>query len=307
MTYALIIGEALVDVVERAGETPQEHPGGSPANVAYGLARLGREVELATWIGKDPRGAVIRTHLAVGGVRLTPGYNGATRTPTSIARIGADGSAQYEFDLEFQVPEVHLDSGVAVVHTGSIGATTAPGADAIAEIVAAAREYSTITYDPNVRPTLMGTAEEAKRRVEPLVAAADVVKVSDEDLRWLYPDTVEEDVIRRWAREGNAIVVLTRGGAGAFAATSSGLEVEVRAPQVDVVDTVGAGDSFMSALLDALWRADLLGAERRERLHAITRDTLEAAMAWAVSAAAITVSRAGANPPTRAELTGKPA
>lgn len=307
MAYALIIGEALVDVVERPGETPQEHPGGSPANVAYGLARLGREVELATWIGRDPRGAAIRTHLTVGGVRLTPGHNGATRTPTSIARIGVDGSAQYEFDLEFQVPEVHLDSDVLVVHTGSIGATTPPGADAIAEIVAAAREYSTITYDPNARPTLMGTAEEAKLRIEPLVAAADVVKVSDEDLRWLYPDTVEEEVVRRWAREGNAVVVLTRGAAGAFAATSSGLEVEVRAPKVDVVDTVGAGDSFMSALLDALWREDLLGADRRGHLHAIGRDTLESAMAWAVSAAAITVSRAGANPPTRAELTGNPA
>src|SRR5699024_110605 len=113
MKYALIIGEALVDVVERPGETPQEHVGGSPANVAYGLARLGREVELATWIGKDPRGAVIRTHLTMAGVRLVHGYNGATRTPTSVARIGADGSAQYEFDIEFQVPEVHLDSDVA--------------------------------------------------------------------------------------------------------------------------------------------------------------------------------------------------
>src|SRR5699024_3615510 len=154
-----------------------------------------------------------------------------------------------------------------------------PGADAIAEIVGAAREYSTITYDPNARPTLMGTAEEAKLRIEPLVAAADVVKVSDEDLRWLYPDTVEEEVVRRWAREGNAVVVLTRGAAGAFAATSSGLEVEVRAPKVDVVDTVGAGDSFMSALLDALWREDLLGADRRGHLHAIGRDTLESAMA----------------------------
>ncbi|MPV48732.1 MULTISPECIES: carbohydrate kinase [unclassified Pseudactinotalea] len=307
MKYALIIGEALVDVVERPGQTPQEHPGGSPANVAYGLARLGREVELATWIGQDPRGAVIRTHLTVAGVRLVHGHNGALRTPTSIARIGADGSAQYEFDIEFQVPEVHLDSDVAVVHTGSIAATTVPGADAIAEIVVAAREYSTITYDPNSRPTLMGTPEQARARIEPLVAAADVVKVSDEDVRWLYPDTVEEDVVRRWAREGRALVVLTRGGAGAFAATSAGIEVEVPAPTVDVVDTVGAGDSFMSALIDALWREDLLGAANRERLHSISGATLEAAMAWCVSAAAITVSRAGANPPTRAELTGNPA
>lgn len=307
MKYALVIGEAPVDVVERPGQSLQEHPGGSPMNVAYGLARLGREAELATWIGKDPHGAAIRTHLTVAGVRLIPASSGATRTPTSSARIDDDGSAEYEFDFEFQVPEVHLDSDVAIVHTGSIGATTPPGADAIAEIVVAAREFSTISYDPNTRPSLMGTAEQAKGRIEHLVRAADIVKVSDEDLRWLHPDTVEEAVVRQWATEGPALVVLTRGGSGAFAVTAAGIQVEVAAPQVDVVDTVGAGDSFMSALIDGLWSADLLGAANRERLHAITADTLATAMTWAVAAAAITVSRAGANPPTSAELTDKPA
>lgn len=302
MTYALVVGEALVDVVERAGHTPQEHPGGSPANVAYGLARLDREVELATWIGQDPRGATIRTQLTVAGVALVPGSTDADRTPTSTARLGADGSAEYEFDIEWRVPEVHLDSDVAVVHTGSISSMIPPGADAVAEIMAAAREYSTITYDPNVRPSLMGAPADAKERIEQLVGLADVVKVSDEDVRWLYPDMVEEDVVRSWARQGPAVVVLTRGGAGALGIGPDGAEIEVRAPIVDVVDTVGAGDSFMSALIDSLWSAQLLGASNRAHLQSITSATLEAAMTWSVRAAAITVSRAGANPPRRAEL-----
>ncbi len=302
MTSALVIGEALIDGVIHPGKQISEYPGGSPANVALGLARLGRSVDLATWFGADPHGAQLRTHFKVGGVRLVPGSDRAERTSTAIATLDDSGAATYEFDVEWHVPEVHLDTGVGVVHTGSIATMLPPGAQGVLEIIHAAAEFSTISYDPNPRPSIMGPPEEIRERVEAFVSASDIVKVSDEDLRWLYSDQVEEEVARRWATQGPSMVVLTKGAAGAMAFTSSTIEVEVPAPQTVVVDTVGAGDSFTSGLLDALWSANLLGAQRRSDLRAIDRDTLTSAIEWATHCAAITVSRAGANPPRREEV-----
>lgn len=302
MKSALVIGESLIDGVLRPGKQLVEHPGGSPANVALGLARLGRSVDLATWFGSDPHGAELRTHFKVGDVRIVPGSDRAERTSTAVATLDESGGATYEFDLDWQVPEVHLDSDVGLVHTGSIATTLQPGADGVLEIVQAAQEFATISYDPNLRPSIMGSADDVRERVETLVAAADIVKVSDEDLRWLFPDRVEEDVASEWASDGPSLVVLTKGGAGAMAWTSSGMVMEMPAPAVTVVDTVGAGDSFMSGLLDALWTAQLLGADQRSDLQTIDRATLEEAMRWAVHNAAITVSRAGANPPRRKDV-----
>src|SRR5699024_3350998 len=173
---------------------------------------------------------------------------------------------------------------------------------AIAELCAAAREHATISYDPNARPTVMGEAEEVRADIEALVAGADVVKVSDEDLTWLYPERSVEDSLQQWAAAGPALVVLTSGGEGSTAITSSGVEVTVSAPRVEVVDSVGAGDSFMAGLLDGLWSAGLLGADRRAALHAVDASTVHDAMARAARIAAIVVSRAGANPPTSSEL-----
>lgn len=303
MKHALVIGESLIDAVVQPGKAIAEHPGGSPANVAFGLARLERSIDLATWFASDPLGAQLRTHFKVGAVRVVPGSDQARTTSTATATLDKSGHATYDFTLEWEVPEVHLDSSVGLVHTGSIASLLPPGADGVLEIVRAAAEFSTISYDPNLRPTIMGELGGVPERVEALVAAADIVKVSDEDLRWLYPDQVEENTARRWANAGPALVVLTKGGAGAMAITSSGIELEMPAPSVAVVDTVGAGDSFTSGLLDALWTAELLGANRRSDLHAIDRDTLETSLRWAVHAAAITVSRAGANPPRREAIT----
>lgn len=299
---ALVVGEALVDVVHAPDGAVVEHPGGSPANVALGLARLERRAELATWFGTDERGALVRGHLETSGVQLVPGSDGAERTSTAVATLAADGAASYVFDLTSQVPEVVLDDSIAVLHTGSIAATLQPSADQIAALCAAAREHATISYDPNARPTIMGEPETVRRRIERLVAGADVVKVSDEDVAWLYPGQDLIEAVRRWAAAGPALVVLTRGASGSVGVTSGGVEVTVPAPTVRVVDTVGAGDSYMAGLLDALWSADLLGAERREQLHAVDARTVADAMARAAQIAAIVVSRAGANPPTRREL-----
>lgn len=303
----LVVGESLIDVVERAGQDPVEHVGGSPANVAVGLARLGHTVELTTWFGSDARGHRIRQHLEAAEIDITVGSAQAPRTSTARAVLDATGAARYVFDLAFDIPDTRPLRDPALLHLGSIAATIAPGASKVAALARRLQPLATVSYDPNVRPAIMGSASEARRTVEGLVALADVVKVSDEDLDWLVPGLDVLTVARQWLALGPALVVVTRGSAGATALTAGGIEVDVAAPQVTVADTVGAGDSFMSGTIDGLARADLLGAARRHQLREITADELRTVLARAARIAAITVSRPGANPPTTAELAAFPA
>src|SRR5262249_19604068 len=152
------------------------------------------------------------------------------------------------------------------LHAGSIAAFLAPGGDAVLDLIQAASGGLTVTYDPNARPRLMGDAGSARARVERIAAQADLVKVSDEDLTWLTPGEDPLDGARAWQASGAAVVVVTRGSRGALAASRAGV-VEVAAPEVTVVDTVGAGDAFMSGLIDYLAGADLLGAHRAAALR----------------------------------------
>lgn len=300
---ALVIGEALIDVVRAADGTVTEHPGGSPANVALGLGRLGRQADLLTWFGDDSRGALIRAHLEASQVTITPGSDTADQTSVATATIDASGVATYEFDLSWHIPPKWASPPAVplVVHTGSIAAVLAPGGRDVARIVAAHRESATITYDPNLRPSLMPPPHQTLPIVTELVALADVVKVSDEDLGWLEPDSHPLDVARRWSTSGPAVVVVTKGGEGATAITADG-EVDIAAPEVQVADTVGAGDSFMAGLIDGLWSAGLLGADKRPALRRIDDATLRTVLTRCAQIAAITVSRPGADPPRAAEL-----
>ncbi|MFW7414454.1 carbohydrate kinase family protein [Demequina sp. SO4-18] len=313
---ALVIGEVLVDVVRRPDGTVESHPGGSPANVAIGLGRLGRDVSLLTSVGKDPHGDMVRAHLEDSSVALVEGSADAPRTSVATATLDGEGAATYDFDLAWDI-----DAGAAtrtdpvVVHTGSIAAVLAPGGDAVVEILESVRDRATITYDPNARPALMGDPGDALAAIERVVALADVVKASDEDLAWLLTgrpsqgagtDAGQADAIgalaREWATRGPAVVVVTKGGDGATAYLSNGRHVSVDAPRVEVADTVGAGDSFMSGLIDGLWEADLLGSQHRDELRGIDEATVTGVLERCARIGAITVSRAGANPPTRAEL-----
>ena len=302
---ALVIGEALVDVVIHPGAEPVDIPGGSPANVALGLARLGRDAELDCWIADDERGRAIRSHLVADGVRITPGSDGAERTSTAQATIGEDRAATYVFDLDWNPPYPAPAEPPILVHTGSI---LEPGARTVEQVLRDFRASATVCYDPNARPQLMGSPEKAREIVERLVALSDLVKCSDEDVAWFYgidedDDAALEGVLRGWLEMGPAIVVVTRGKRGALALTSSGLRLEVPAdPSVIVADTVAAGDSFMGGLEDGLWSEGLVGAQQREALRAIDAAALERVVRHASRIADITVSRAGANPPTRAEL-----
>jgi fructokinase len=301
---ALVIGEALIDVVTRPDGGRAQHPGGSPANVALGLGRLGRRVDLLTWLGQDADGDLVRRHLRGSGVNVLEGNRSALRTPVATAHLDAAGTATYDFDLEWDLPETwDEDPGdPLVIHTGSIATVLQPGGTAVASILARRRSTSTITYDPNLRPVLMGSPAHALPVVEALVGLADVVKVSDEDLAWLHPGVAPAEIAEEWSRSGPSLVVVTHGGEGAFASTSAGARISVAAPSVQVADTVGAGDSFMGGLIDGLWSAGLLGADRRQALADVDAGTVERVLGRCARIAAITVSRAGANPPRLAEL-----
>ena len=301
MADVLVVGEALVDIVVRADGSGAEHPGGSPANVALGLARLGRDASLLTRIGSDERGTRIREHLEASGVRLVEGTVVDAPTSTAAAHVDAQGVASYQFDIDWRLDTLPDPKDYAALHTGSIAAILQPGGDAVLDLVEKASGSVVVTYDPNARPTLMGDPATTRERMERIVALADVVKVSDEDLAWLAPGEDPVDVAAAWQARGPAIVVVTRGGEGAVAVTPSG-RVEVQAPRIQVVDTVGAGDSFMSALIDFLDGAGLLAPGARTGIAAMPAEQVDAMLRHAVRVAAVTCSRAGANPPTRAEL-----
>ncbi|KAA8968847.1 MAG: carbohydrate kinase [Mycobacterium sp.] len=295
-----MIGEALVDVVQRGGQV-SEHVGGSPLNVAVGLARLGRDVDLLTYIGEDGYGRRIVEYLDAAGVQLVPGSRTACRTPTARARIGEGRSADYTFDLKWQLSATPALPPPLVVHTGSIAAVLEPGCLAVADLVDTCHASATTTLDPNLRPALIADRAVARQRIERLVGRADIVKASEEDLRWLDPERPPELIARAWLALGPAIVAVTMAERGALAICAAG---ETRMPAIParVVDTVGAGDAFMVGMIDALWSLGLLGAARRDDLHRIGLGALTDVLRTAALLSALTVARAGADLPDRAAV-----
>jgi fructokinase len=331
----VVAGEALVDLVPAGRDGLFEAaPGGSPANVAVGLARLGVPTRLAARLADDLMGRRLREHLTRNGVDLTAAPRATEPTSLAIVAVGPDGGADYDFrvdgtaDWQWRDEETRglLDGPVVALHSGSLALIMQPGADVLGRLVERAGGSVTVSYDPNLRPLLMGAPEQVKERVEHLVSVADVVKVSSEDLDWLLPGMAPESVAERWlasgppvphapertartnrpqalgVRSGPSLVVVTLGPDGVLAvAAGTGI---VRRPgrRVKVVDTVGAGDAFTSALLAGLGKRDLLGVDRREALRAIDTATLGAVLDEAVLASALTCTRPGADPPTAERL-----
>ncbi|MBV7364226.1 carbohydrate kinase [Actinomycetaceae bacterium TAE3-ERU4] len=303
---ALVLGEALVDIVEKDNQITRV-PGGSPANVALGLARLGRSVRLGAWLSHDELGEMVSTHLRDSGVELEESSFAAPQTSTARARIGVDGSAEYEFNLEWDLSVPTLRKGDVVVHTGSIAAVISPGATKVRQVLEEARSQATISFDPNARPTLMGKAEEAAAVIAPIMQIADVVKISDEDASYFFgQDLSDEDALDAFGKQitssGVKLLVVTAGEKGAYAYTRGGERFHRPVDRVEVADTVGAGDSFMAGILDALWQLGLLGADKREALGEISSVNLARLMNYASSIAGITVSRTGANIPNKSEV-----
>jgi fructokinase len=287
MTSFLVMGEIVADLISEPGSWRFEAaPGGSSLNVAVGLAAAGHRVRLAGELGDDLFGGLIRDHLARYGV--DQGDLVTTDAPTSLAfaRLDQTGAAGYDFRLGWSWRGRPDLAGVGCLHIGSLGAVLAPGAAAVRETVAAARRRGIpVSYDPNVRPTLMGDPRQA---VEQLVSAADLVKVSREDLAWLYPGTPDVAAAAGWAGRGPRLVVVTRGGDGAVA-VSPEYTVECPAPRVAVVDTVGAGDAFTAGLLSRL----------AGRLADPSRPEVADALRHASAVAAAVCTQRGAAPPPR--------
>jgi fructokinase len=307
----LVIGEALVDIVGTASRTPRNGngktkaiPGGFAANVAVGLARLGVPTELVARFGTDPYGDLLGAHLFGNGVQLAPGtVDPGFRTSTATATLDADGVATYKFDMTWDPPALSLTRGCPVVHTGSIATMLEPGASAIHRFLESiADQPVTVTLDPNARPAITPDPVVAWAAVRRLAALSDLVKLSDEDCAFFRPGVALDDIAAELlAEERTQCVVITRGGEGAIG-TGRDVRVEVPAPVIEVVDTVGAGDSLMAALISGLLQRGLLG---EKRLAGLTTEDLHDAVDYAVKAAAITCTRHGADPPTAAEQTAR--
>ena len=298
---ALVVGESLVDIVRGGDGSTTEFPGGSAANVAVALARLRREVRFATSWGDDERGRTLAEWLGRDGVELAADPHAVGHTSAAVATIGSDGAASYEFDLSWRLNAVESGLDAQVVHTCSLGAVLAPGADDVLALLERMRETATVSYDVNARPAVTGTGPELVEKVEDVASLSDIVKASDEDIAALYDGADPIAGAKRLLALGPAAVIVTRGPEGATWLTPS-QEISVAAVPVVVADTIGAGDTFCAGVIDALWSRDLLGADRRQELVEVTRDTVVSVLAHAARAASITVGRPGADPPYRREL-----
>lgn len=286
----VVIGEALIDIVEsRDGTT--EHVGGSPANVALGLGRRGVGVALVTQLGRDDRGARIAAHLEESGVVVPRESFAADATSTARARIASDGQASYVFDLAWDPFEVPADLRPRVLHTGSVAAFLEPGATSVREALGDT-SASEVTFDPNIRPALVGEHAAAFAAFEATSRLSTVVKLSDEDAAWLYPGAAPDAVVDAILALGPRLVAVTLGGEGAIIATSTE-RLTIPAEKVAVVDTIGAGDTFMASLVASVAASGSADLDR---------DALERIGGDAIRAAVLTVSRAGADLPWAREL-----
>lgn len=292
-----VIGEAIADLVSDHTGQVTAHPGGSPANVAVALARLGTPVGLYTRVGRDPHGDLLIRHVTASRVSLLADPTHDGHTGTARVHTDAAGNAAYDFDIAWDPPaHLPLAPDSRCLHTGSIATTWPCGAAPVRNAMAAAHGRVTVSYDPNCRPSLMGDPIALRPRVEELVALSDVVKVADDDLAWLYAGRPWTDVADDWFARGPALVVVTLGAQGAYGRCAAGA-IRVRARPTDVVDTVGAGDAFTAGMLDALRRRGLL-----DRPGAMDLGDLDGVLTDASVVAALTCARPGADPPTAAEV-----
>ena len=229
MAPIAVLGEALIDLVETGDDDPRlARPGGSPYNVAIGLARLGQPAAFVGRLSRDPLGTVLRRHAERSGVDLSLAVDAPEATTIALVEL-ADGVANYRFGVEgtadFRWSDAELaavQDRLAALHFGSLASWLPPGDAAVARLVAARRERTLVSFDPNVRPHLQPDGAAARRRIEQLVPLAHVVKTSDEDLAHLYPGRDPDDVARAWLELGPGLVVVTRGGDGALARTAAG-------------------------------------------------------------------------------------
>lgn len=290
--HVLVIGESLVDVFATATGATMEAPGGSPLNVAVTVGRLGTPVSILTAVGPDDRGASLQRHLTESRVNVLSGPV-LPHTSAAIATVGVDGAATYEFDISWPAVDPPDLGDVGILHTGSIAFFCSPGAASVAQQLRRARDSGVLTtLDPNVRPALVGERDAAARHLEETLPWVDVLKLSDEDASWLYPGTAHDAVVARLLELGPRLVALTKGSAGSSLLTRT-TRVDVPAPTTAVVDTVGAGDAWMGALIHGLFG----DSQPRRLIDVLDGSTLRDLGAQANRVAAATVATQGADPP----------
>ena len=291
MKIVWVVGEALMDLIPVNGE-PVPMVGGGPANTAKAVARLGYTTQFIGGISSDEFGSAIEEELQGSGVDLSLVLRGDLPTALAIATIDSHGLAKYDFELDgttsFAFNSSWLPSGEPdVIHIGSVATMLEPSAS---ELLKWAEEKSVpIVFDPNVRPSIQGDKGLYRAAIERWIGVSTIVKLSEDDLNWLYGD---ESIVSSWLESGPELVIVTRAEKG-LTAYGKGFSLGVPALKVDVVDTVGAGDTIGAVVVEGVL---IHGA------NALRGEVLQDVLERAARAASITCSRAGANPPTRDEL-----
>ncbi|MEO3867955.1 carbohydrate kinase [Nonomuraea sp. B12E4] len=272
-------------------------PGGGPANTAVALARLGTPTRFLGRVSGDVFGALFRDHLTASGVDLTASVTAGEPSTLAVAALDARGQAEYTFYAEgtadWQWTPQELDPGrlgpVSCLHTGSLALVRPPGRAAVERFARSAAGHATISVDPNVRPSLAAADD---YQVARWCEWADILRLSTDDLAFLLPGVPMESACDTWHAAGARLVVITRGADGALVSLD-GERDTVRAPEAEVVDTVGAGDAFTAGLLHDLGSKGLLGG----RLDGLDLATAVAAAEFAAEVAALTCAVPGADPP----------
>ncbi len=292
----VVCGEALIDRIQGGSDSP----GGGPFNTARALARLGIPTQFLGRLSTEASGRRLKDLLAADGADLSLASFGPEPTTLAIAEVNRDGHASYRFVIEGtsgpnltrQMLPASLSPDVKALHVGTLGLVFEPMATTIAGLVEREHQNRLVMIDPNIR----ASALPVRARLDRVISQSTILKASAADMLWLDPGVSLESGARAWLAHGPRLVIVTLGVDGAFA-VSAGLEVSVTAPTVDVVDTIGAGDAFGAGLLAWLHDHDRLNRD----LH-LDRDELRAALEFACLVASKTCTRAGADPPRRAEL-----
>jgi len=290
-----VCGEVLIDILPTGPVV-----GGGPANTTKALARLGHDVHFIDGISSDAYGQAARTELLRDGVNLDLALASDKPTCTATVTLDAAGGASYEFLIDgtatFDFHSSWLPDPYRfqpqVLHIGTLVTVIEPGASALYDWAMQVAEFAPIVFDPNIRPSVQSDRDLYEAAVEKWAALSAVIKVSDDDLAWLFPHSSIDDVADRWINDGVFLVVVTRGANGIVGFTEDG-RVEVPGVKVDVVDTVGAGDTVGAIVVEAMIEHGLIEL-RGDRLHEV--------LSRAAHAAAITCSRQGAEPPYKHEL-----
>ena len=291
-----VCGEVLIDILP-AGPVV----GGGPANTAKALARLGYDVDFIDGISSDAYGVSARKELEQDGVGLGLSLRSDKPTCTATVTLDSAGAARYEFLIKgtatFDFNASWLPDASAykpsLLHIGTLATIIEPGAGVLFDWAVRVGEFAPIVFDPNIRPSVMGNRATYVAAVEKWASISSIVKLSDEDIKWLYPDETLDEVAHRWISGGVSCVVVTRGAHGLIGYTEHGME-EVDGAKVSVIDSVGAGDTVGAIIVEGVIAHSVAGLQGR---------VLNEVLHKAAVAAGITCSRAGAQPPYKHELT----